>query len=109
MQMLVVEACCHIVGAPMHRYYEVTLIKQGNLHRSKLGWADPLFTCNGYECIGCGDDKHSWSWCPQPDDGIGKYTFSGHTGGLACHNGYRWRYGPKWYAAMLATVQPQRL
>ena len=38
------------------------------VHRSKIGWVEPLFTCNGYECIGVGDDKHSWSWCPQPDD-----------------------------------------
>jgi len=77
-------------------YYEVTLIRQGNLHRSKIGWADPLFTCNGYECIGCGDDKHSWSWCPQPEDGIGKYKFPDHGGGLACHNSFRWTFGPTW-------------
>ena len=77
-------------------YYEVTLIEKGQVHRSKIGWADPLLTCNGYECIGVGDDKHSWSWCPQPNDGIGKYKFPGHDGGLICHNGFREPFGPCW-------------
>jgi hypothetical protein len=76
-------------------YYEVELLQEGNLHRSKIGWVDPRFSCNGAECIGVGDDKHSWSYCPQPDDGINK-PLEGHTGGLKCHNGSRWKFGKPW-------------
>ena len=78
-------------------YYEVELLQEGNLHRSKIGWADPRFSCKGTENIGVGDDKHSWSYCPQPDDGNRDYKKeSGHDGGLRCHNGERFFFGKPW-------------
>ena len=58
---MVFEGICLTSGS---WYYEVTLVQEGNLHRSKIGWADPLLTVNATENLGVGDDKHSWSWCP---------------------------------------------
>ena len=53
---MVFEGICLTSGC---WYYEVTLHKEGNLHRSKIGWADPLLTVKSHENIGVGDDKHS--------------------------------------------------
>ena len=38
-----------------------------------------------------------WSYCPQPDDGLKDFKeVENHTGGLACHNGSRIKFGREW-------------
>jgi len=74
-------------------YYEVELIEEGMVHRTKLGWADTMFTSHANQNLGVGDDKHSWSFCPSNDDGdrgvIGDRA-------LKCFNGGREVWGDRW-------------
>ena len=75
------------------RLDEVELIEEGMVHRTKLGWADTMFTSHANQNLGVGDDKHSWSFCPSNDDGdrgvIGDRA-------LKCFNGGREVWGDRW-------------
>jgi hypothetical protein len=74
-------------------YYEVELLEEGMLHRTKVGWCDPGFTSDAKGNLGVGDDKHSWSWCPQREDGQICWP---HNEGMCCHNRKRHGFGKVW-------------
>jgi hypothetical protein len=74
-------------------YYEVTLLEEGMLHRTKVGWTDPEGATDASQNLGVGDDKHSWSYCPQQDDGQIRWK---ERTGMACHDGKRHGFGEIW-------------